>query len=57
MNAIELTTTAQLIVSQFNVSVSLVGKYEDTESTACTAYNEKDKSYSIQIPSVNCEYK
>ena len=57
MNAIELTTTAQLIVSQFNVAVSLVGKYEDTESTACTAYNEKDKSYSIQIPSVNCEYK
>lgn len=57
MNAIELTTTAQLIVSQFNVAVSLVGKYENTESTACTAYNEKDKSYSIQIPSVNCEYK
>ena len=57
MNAIELTTTAQLIVSQFNVAVALVGKYENTERTACTAYNEKDKSYSIQIPSVNCEYK
>lgn len=56
MNAIELTTTAQLMVSQFNVSVELQHEHDSKDFSAFTRYDEH-KGYRVTLPALDCEYK
>lgn len=56
MNAIELTTTAQLMVSQFNVAVELKQEHDSKDFSAFTRYDEH-KGYRVTLPALDCEYK
>lgn len=56
MNTIELTTTAQLIVSQFNVTVRFANRHSSQDDIAFTVYTDDDR-YSISLPCTSNEYK
>lgn len=56
MNTIELTTTAQLMVSQFNVAVELQQVHDSKDFSAFTRYDEH-KGYRVTLPALDCEYK
>ena len=56
MNAIELTTTAQLMVSQFNVAVELKQEHDSKDFSAFTRHDEH-KGYRVTLPALDCEYK
>lgn len=56
MNTIELTTTAQLIVSQFNVAVRFANQHSSQADSAFTALDDDDR-YIVCLPSTTCEYK
>lgn len=56
MNTIELTTTAQLIVSQFNVTVRFANRHSSQDDSAFTVYIDNDR-YSISLPCTSNEYK